>query len=74
MDDLIIPDIDGENAYRKLEETLKVAARNGLIINWKKCKFLQERIEFIGHVIQRGNIRPSPAKIKAVQGFPDIEK
>lgn len=50
-DDLIIPGIDNGNACRKLKETLEVAARNGLIINWKKCKFLQEKIEFLGHVI-----------------------
>ena len=71
MDDLIIPGIDNEDACRKLEETLQVAARNGSIINWKKCKFLQKNIEFLGHMIQDGNIRPSPTKIKAVQGFPE---
>ena len=50
---------------------MQVAARNGLIINWKKCKFLQKNIEFLGHVIEDGDIRPSPTKIKAVQGFPE---
>lgn len=33
MDDLIIPGIDNEDACRKLEETLQVAAKNGLVIN-----------------------------------------
>ncbi|XP_043494160.1 uncharacterized protein LOC122519060 [Polistes fuscatus] len=71
MDDLIIPGIDYEDACRKLEITLTVAAQNGLIINWKKCKFLREEIEFLGHVVWNGSIRPSPTKIKAVQRFPE---
>lgn len=71
MDDLIIPGTDNEDASRKLEETLKVAARNGLVINWKKCKFLKKNIEFLVHAIQDGNISPSLTKIKAVQGFPE---
>lgn len=32
MDDFIIPDIDNEDACRKLEETLKVAARINYIL------------------------------------------
>lgn len=46
-----------------------VAANNGLDINWKKCKFLQRNVEFLGHVIGEG-VKPSLSKIKAVQGFP----
>ncbi|XP_043506100.1 uncharacterized protein LOC122526637 [Polistes fuscatus] len=71
MDDLIIPGIDYEDACKKLEITLTVAAQNGLIINWKKCKFLREEIEFLGHVVWNGSIRPSPTKVKAVQRFPE---
>lgn len=71
MDDLIIPGIDYEDACRKLEITLTVAAQNGLIINWKKCKFLREEIELLGHVVWNGSIRPSPTKIKEVQRFPE---
>ncbi|XP_043492374.1 uncharacterized protein LOC122517843 [Polistes fuscatus] len=63
--------INYEDACRKLEITLTVAAQNGLIINWKKCKFLREEIEFLGHVVWNGSIRPSPTKIKAVQRFPE---
>ncbi|XP_043499972.1 uncharacterized protein LOC122522763 [Polistes fuscatus] len=69
MDDLIIPGIDYEESCRKLEITLTVAAQNGLIINWKKCKFLREEIEFLGHVVWNGSIRPLPTKIKALQRF-----
>lgn len=71
MDDLIIPGIDNKDAYSKLGETLKVAEENGLNINWNKCAFLQRKVEFLGYVIEDGNVYPSPAKIKAVQKFPE---
>lgn len=49
---------------------MKVAAKNNLIINWKKFHFLKRKVEFLGHVIQDGTVSPSPSKMKAVQGFP----
>jgi len=54
----------------KLSDTLTVAANNGLRINWKKCEFLQRSVEFLGHVIEDGSVRPSPSKVKAVRNFP----
>lgn len=70
MDDLIVPGVDNEDAYQKLVETLRVAEENGLEINWKKSTFLQKRVEYLGHKIERGYVYPSPAKIKAVQYYP----
>ncbi|XP_029162889.1 uncharacterized protein LOC114934371 [Nylanderia fulva] len=46
VDDLIIPSTDFEAALSGLEKVLGVAERFGLNINWKKCKFLQTRVEF----------------------------
>lgn len=70
VDDLIIPSSDERDAYDKLEKTLKVASQSGLQVNWKQCKFLKRRIEFLGHEIEDGRVYPSPEKIKAVQRFP----
>lgn len=70
VDDVIIPGVDEGDAYEKLVKTLEVASQNGLQVNWKKCKFLKKRIEFLGHEIEDGHIYPSPEKIKAVQRFP----
>lgn len=66
MDDVIVPGYDEEDAFAKLINTLTVAADNGLYINWKKCKFIQKSVEFLGHLIEGGNIKPSPSKIKSV--------
>ncbi|XP_011698713.1 PREDICTED: uncharacterized protein LOC105456415 [Wasmannia auropunctata] len=71
MDDLIVLAQNHEDALRNLELVLKTASEARLIINWKKCCFLQEKVEFLGHVIEGGCVRPSPKKVKAVMSFPE---
>jgi len=50
---------------------LRIANEAGSNINWKKCRFLQTRIEFLGHTIENGRIYPSARKIEAVRKFPE---
>lgn len=70
MDDAVILAENEEEAKQNLKLVLKYAANAGLEINWKKCQFLQKRIEFLGHVIEDGKIKPSADKIEAVKRFP----
>jgi len=70
MDDLIIPGKTEAEALTNLKKTLTVAAEAGLTINWEKCKFLQKRVEYLGHVLEDGHISPSPTKIESVRRFP----
>lgn len=69
MDDLIVPSIDSESGLDRLRTVLDTAANAGLIINWKKCRFLQSRVEFLGHIIESGTVRPSEEKTAAVMRF-----
>lgn len=69
MDDLIVPDKDEAEAFDGLRETMATAVEKGLSINWKKCKFLEREVEYLGHVVGGGFIRPSNEKVKAVQKF-----
>lgn len=71
MDDLIIPSSDCKNGIANLKTVLKTASEAGLIINWRKCNFLQSRVEFLGHIIEDGRVYPSKRKIEAVQKFPE---
>jgi len=42
------------------------AEEYGLEINKRKCQLLEQRIEFLGHVIENGKLYPSPEKTRAV--------
>lgn len=73
MDDIIVPGKDKTEAVDRLHETLTVAAEKRLSINWKKCKFLERKVEYLGHIVGDGFIRPSNEKVKAIQKFPKPE-
>lgn len=70
LDDVVIPARDAQMAMEKLEQTLKIAAQNGLNINFNKCKFLRKTLQFLGFIIENGTMKPSEEKTKAIAKFP----
>lgn len=46
--------------FKKLQE-------NHLYVTEEKCSFAQERIKFLGHIIEQGHIRMDMDKVKAIQ-------
>lgn len=71
MDDIIILSADENEAVKNLTLVLKEASDYGLEITFKKCQFIKNKIEFLGQIIEKGNVYPSPEKVKAVQNFPE---
>lgn len=69
MDDLIIPSVDIDSGVSRLESVLNTASKSGLVINWKKSNLLRTRVDYLGHVIEEGRIRPSELKTLAVKNF-----
>ncbi|GFV10968.1 transposon Tf2-6 polyprotein [Trichonephila clavipes] len=73
MDDVVIPAANESQALEYLKIVLEVACDYGLEINFKKCQFLRNKIEFLGHIIENGRLLPSPSKTKAVINYPDLK-
>lgn len=71
MDDIIIPAANEEEALKRLQRFFDLAAEHGIVINWQKCQFLKRRVEFLGHVIEKSSVSPSPEKVRAVLSFPE---
>lgn len=70
IDDLIILSNNEEEGISRLKEVLKVASEYGLEINWKKTQLLQTSVQYLGHNISNGTVKPSSEKIKAVKTYP----
>lgn len=49
---------------------MSVAENFGLDIHWKKCRFFQTRVEFLGHIIEDEATHPTENKTEAVMKFP----
>ena len=42
----------------------------GLRLKPRKCKFAQEEVEYLGHVISENGMKTDPKKVDAVRKFP----
>ncbi|GFW38561.1 transposon Tf2-9 polyprotein [Trichonephila clavipes] len=73
MDDVVIPAANESQALEYLKTVLQVACDYGLEINFKKCQFLHNIIEFLGHIIENGRLFTSPSKTKAVINYPNLK-
>ncbi|GFY20717.1 retrovirus-related Pol polyprotein from transposon 297 [Trichonephila clavipes] len=73
MDDVVNPAANKSQALEYLKIVLQVACDYGLEINFKKCQFLHNKIEFLGHIIENGRLFPSPSKTKAVINYPNLK-
>ncbi|GFX67628.1 hypothetical protein TNCV_3933701 [Trichonephila clavipes] len=71
LDYLVIPAKNEQEGLEKLKIIFEVAKKYGLEIKFKKCQFLKKKIEFLGHILESGTIKPSPTKTLAVRKFPE---
>lgn len=69
LDDVIIIGKNYSEAVERLKFGFMLCEQYGLDINWRKCQFLTEEIEYLGYIIKKGTIKPSPHKIAAVKKF-----
>ena len=70
IDDILIT---GEDDAMHLDNLAKVLAQleeQGIWIKWEKCDFLQDSVEYLGHVISSEGIRMIPTKVKAIVEAP----
>ena len=44
--------------------------KNDMYLRPEKCEFKQEQIEYLGLVIQEGEVQMDPVKVAAVQDWP----
>lgn len=71
MDDLIIASTTERDNVVKLRQVLQTAAEYGLQIKWSKCQFICSQVNFLGHILKDGSVKPSNEKSQAIQNFPE---
>ena len=53
-----------------LQQVLEWLQQAGLILQPKKCQFLQHKVNFLGHIISSTGISPDPSKTSKVKEWP----
>ncbi|KAJ3533991.1 hypothetical protein NMY22_g7111 [Coprinellus aureogranulatus] len=67
MDDILIPADSLEELERVTKAVLKKLRDNDLYLKPEKCEFAQEKVEYLGMVIEWGKISMDPNKVKGIK-------
>ena len=70
LDDILITESTNKEHLEALEQVLSRLERAGLRVKWKKCEFMKESVEYLGHKIDATGLHPLPAKVKAIREAP----
>jgi hypothetical protein len=66
IDDIIVTGRNDKEHLANLNAVLKRLADNGARLNESKCEFLKDSLEFLGHVIDKNGICPSPKNVESL--------
>ncbi|XP_052748504.1 uncharacterized protein K02A2.6-like [Galleria mellonella] len=66
LDDVLIAAFTPELHWERVEQVLIRLRDAGLILQKSKCYFLQEKVEYLGFIIDRERIHKNPDKIRAI--------
>lgn len=69
IDDILIFSKSTSEGFDHLERILELISKSGIVLRREKCSFFKTKIEYLGHIISSGEIRPAPDKVKALTDF-----
>ncbi|GBN95052.1 Retrovirus-related Pol polyprotein from transposon 17.6 [Araneus ventricosus] len=70
LDDIAIFSQTWDEHLKHLQDVLERIKRAKLTIKPPKCKFAQDQVQYLGHIVGHGKRSPAELKVKAVQNFP----
>lgn len=70
LDDILIFSRTYEEHVGHVREVLKRLMENKLYVKAEKCEFHVTTVNFLGYVVEKGQLRPDPVKVKAVEDWP----
>ena len=70
IDDIIIFSRSVEEHLVHLEEVFRRLRQANVKLNPKKCSFVKQKVEYLGHVVTPEDISPNPDKARVVREFP----
>jgi hypothetical protein len=71
LDDIAILSKTHEEHLHHLDLVFARLKEFGLIINLKKCSFMQPQIKFLGHILSARGVEADPAKLQVLQDWPE---
>ena len=66
LDDILVTGDTDESHLENLTKTLERLQQHGIRLKREKCRFFQESVEYLGHVLSSKGVHTSPEKVRAV--------
>jgi len=66
MDDILITASNEEEHLQNLRAVFESIKLSGLRIKRSKCKFFQDSVEYLGHIVSKEGVSTSPDKVSAI--------
>lgn len=70
FDDILVYSASVEAHIQHLREVFSILRANSFFVKRSKCAFFTPRIEYLGHIITANGVSTDPAKVQAVQDWP----
>jgi Reverse transcriptase (RNA-dependent DNA polymerase) len=71
MDDILIATTRSlTQHYDKVAQILKKLQDNNLFLKPKKCQFYKQKVEYLGVIIGKGQVKMDPVKVKGIMDWP----
>lgn len=70
FDDILVYSNGLEEHFQHLKGVLQRLREHQLYAKRSKCSFVQEKLEYLGHIISNEGVSTDPAKIKVMQEWP----
>ena len=70
MDDIELTGETQEEHLDRLDQVLQRLHNHGLRLQKTKCEFMKDRVEYLGHIIDKDGLHPVPSKVKAITEAP----
>ena len=70
IDDILVTGTDEHNHLNNLELVLQRLESAGLTLQKSKCIFTATSVEYLGNVIDKNGLHPSPSKVQAIKQAP----
>ena len=69
MDDVLVHGQTQEEHNQRLDNVLQRMKEVGMTLNKDKCYFSQNKVKFLGQLIDRDGVHPDNGKVRAIQEF-----
>ena len=70
LDDILIFSQTMEEHTQHVQQVLQRLLENKLFVKVEKCKFHVDSVDFLGYIIEQGQVRTDPEKVQAVAQWP----